>query len=239
MSFPTTTDIFPDISTNTITNATTYNLYSLGVVKCQSELNSIVDKQSSPTKNLIGLCWKVHINLSMKVDDQGYGQVKGEATQTYPQSEWPLHSVTQGSCVIYRYHRDREPFDVYNQELGTLGSYTSPWSFAHLPIPTGISIPNGQPFHSNNRVFVTIESLKETLTVNKSYYNPWSVDNFNGGERNVGGVFSREGIIYHNGTNDYNPKLVLADWFPSQDDWKNKNFRGEYLSALVHMVIVG
>lgn len=243
MAFPVTTDIFPDISYKDITKATTINSYSSGIVKCQTEINHLVDRQTSATKTLVGLCWKVHISITTENDTTGYSapNLKGEASQIYPSNQWPLYNINKGNDVVYRYKRQREQYLVYNRESSTLGSYTPPWSFAVLPIPGSIVLPNGSPFHNSNTVFVTVESLKENLTTNSWTYTPWSMDGYYGGERNVGGMFAREGLLYHDGVSDMAPKLVLADWFPSQDVWeRNVNIgRGEYLTALVHMVIIG
>jgi hypothetical protein len=239
MPFPDNLDLFPDLASNTTIKAETVNTYQTGIVKCQSELSSLVNRSLAPTKVMTGLCWKVHVTCAPLIDPIGYGEHDGRAENTIPRAQYSINSVQRDDDILYRYHRPREPFDIDNRRHSTLGSYMPPYSFATLPIPLTAILPNSQPFHSNNKVFITFESLKDTLTVKPNYYNPWSIDNFEGANRNVGGFFSREGLLYHDGATDYSPKVVLADWFPSTENWEGKDKRGEYFTVLVHMVIVG
>jgi hypothetical protein len=238
MAFPETQDTFSDLFENTTIRATTINEYQSGIVKCQAELNSIVNRNMAPTKVMTGMCWKVHISCAPLNDPVGYGEHDGRAQNIIPRSQYPIHSVERDDDILYRYHHPREPFEIDNRRHSTFGSYTPPFSFAVLPIPSAAVLPNNAPFHSSNKVFVTLESLKDNLTVKPNFYNPWSYG-FEGQERNVGGFYAREGLLYHDGVSDYTPKLVLSDWFPSTENWDSSEKRGEYITVLVHMVFIG
>lgn len=240
MSFPNSTDTFPDLYSRTTIEAGYVNTYQSALTKTQIEVSSILSRIDVSSTKMVGFCWRVQISIVPWNDTLGYGFQDGYA-QTLNNSQKTRYGTSYWDDVVYRWKRPREPFQVDNRENGTLGSYMPPYSSVVLEIPTGVVLPNSLPFHANNRHFVTVESSKEQITANNipKGRNPWSI-NFESAERNVGGYIAREGILYYTGTGDYNPRVVLADWFPSQDDWNDdKTKRGELLTALVHMVIIG
>lgn len=240
MSFPQSLDQFETVVPNTPVKSIMVNKYQKGIVSCETELTGIVNRLSQPTKVMAGFCWKIQISITTEDDPNGYGFYRGEASNVYNSSEWPIRGIAHNNDILYRYRKIREPWVVDNREWGTLGSYMPPYSFATLPLPSsGIVFPNSAPFHANNKHFVTVESSFSQTTNHNIFKgrNPWSMA-YNNGQRNIGGFFSREGLLYYNGQNDLNPQYVLGDWCPSIEDWNNnKDRKGELMTVLVHMVI--
>lgn len=252
MNFPYSLDKFNDLSAQEIIEASTCNSYQKALTSCQIELSSIVSRASYSSKKMVGFCWKVHISITAWEDVPGYGFVDGRITDFAAAalyygygsniSQFKLdYNIQDSKDILYRYKKKREDFFIDNRDQrSSFGSYMPHFSTVTLPIPTGVVLPNSNPFHVDNRAFVTVESLQDNITAKNipNKRNPWSMS-LNGAERTVGGYSGREGLLYYDGVSDYNPKVVIGDFFPSQDEWEQDDKRGELLSALVHLVIVG
>lgn len=228
--FPRRLDIFPEQEEGEVLFADVANLYQRAVIACQVELETVEQRFTGAGKKMLGLVYRVQINNTLTTDNDGNGD-----------------NLIDG----YRYMRPNHPRDgeaadswggggnsgSFNRK-GPVGSSSPPNAFCTLPLPTGLSqMPNGQPFHASNAIFVTLESQVQSQQGNPGAQSWWI--NQNGTRLNTGGFRALDGLLYHNGVSDYNPQLVLLDWSP-QHFWQAGNGSGgDIYTVFVHVVIVG
>ncbi len=209
-SFPVTLDSFPEIDTEDVAYASIANQYQTAVVSCQTQLESLLAKNSVSGQKILGLSYKVNAVAMPK----SYGN---EPERT-PRIADSLSENRNSRFCVY-------------------GPYSGDESIITLNIPNNVSvIPNGQAFHPNNTHFVTVEaqSWASVDNVRESIFENEDCD-----ERKSGGPYLREGLLYHDGDSDLNPKYVVADWTPLIiDDRNSKQFYTVY-TFIVHLVIIG
>ena len=209
-SFPVALDEFTEINTEDIAYASIVNGYQTAVVACQTQLESLLAKNSASSLKILALTYKVTAVAMPK----WYGN-EPERTPRLPDALAPNRA---GAFCAY-------------------GPYCGEESYITLDIPSDTSkIPNAQSFHPNNVQFVTVEaqSWASVDNVRESVFENEEV-----GQRKSGGPYIREGLLYHNGNSDLAPKYVVADWTPLLVDDAGAGQLYTIYSFLVHLVIMG
>lgn len=209
--FPRSIDQFPELVSNEesqdVLKARTANDYQDAIVTCQATIESVFTKNIRNQQKMLGMVFRFDVSINATTNIRPGITIKDTAEN--------------GGRAHYYF----SPLMPDN-------------SFVTLGIPTDYAadIPNTNPFHPKNTHLVTVETQVWSYLPGNNVRGMIIEEEKHLQQHKAGGAWVRDGMLYHNGETDMNPKYVLGDW--TLHIVENGISTMDY-SFFVHYVIIG
>ncbi len=235
-TFPKELDEFPQLGTSAgeTLPARVANNYAASLVATQTYLSGLVSRSSRAQQKMMGMVYRFEF---IAAPDEYYAET---GRQSYPAPS------VDGNPPFYdraspSWDRETMPFELAENKTSFSPFRYTPLSpvdnLVTLPIPNiPAAIPNGTPFHEDNVHLVTVEcQIFPSINDIGEDVVEWDTNE----NKRTGGPFIREGILYHDGDSDFNPKYCLQDWMMYLVGDRGAGHDKTRYNFYVHYVIVG